>query len=324
MSLLTIKVQNDDVLDTVVSGVNIYLYTTTAIFVTSGVTNSLGIMTLDIPIDTYDLLFFKQGVTFTQPMRIIMTGPTDNFLVTCHVRTMPESLDPSLCKVSGYVVDNTGNKIKDVYVRFNPIYENIVLNGNEVLNNPQSFNCDKRGYFEFDLIRTLRYQVYIDGHPWTLICRVPDMPSINLFDLIFPLPVSIDISTNSISLPLSGGQDASITYAVNYSDNNTGPLFCNWHGSWWGYDSWDSDWWRYSQVLPLWWNHDGIHVGWSLIDIANSNPEVATFSSNLTNFIINPLSIGTTTITFTRVINPHYVWINGPQFVTNSLTINVT
>lgn len=324
MSLLTIKVQNDDVSNTVVSGVSIYLYTTSSVFVTSGTTNSSGVMTIDVPIDTYDLLFFKQAMTVPQPQRIVMSSMgTNNFLVTGHIRTMPESLDTTLCKVSGFVVDNTGTKTKDVYVRFNPIYENMILNGNQILNTPQSFNCDKRGYFEFDLVRTLKYQVFIEGHPWTVICKVPDMPSINLFDLIFPLPISITKSASTITLPLSGGQNTSVTYTVNYSDHNTGPLFNNWSGDWSIYNCWDSNWWQACEVLPFWWNQDGLQGGWSIIHVDNSNPTVATFSSNMTNFIINPLVTGSTTITFTRLINPHYIWINGPTFTTSTLTITV-
>jgi len=291
MALVNITVQNDDPSNTKISGLIIYIYTTGAVFVTSATTNAQGLVTVNLPDASYDVLFFKQGVTITQPQRLVIDSmQTNNFLITGHVRVLPESLDTTLCRVSGFINGLDGKPVPDLDVRFNQLPTNIINTGVLIFNDPVNATSNNRGYFEFDLLRTIKYEAGLSGYATPLVVKVADVPAVKVNDLLFPLQVNLSTSDDELTIPLSGGANSSLTYTVTYSDFNTGRLYND----------------------------------WSSIEVNYSVPGIAYLSANDTNLVITPKAAGTTVLTFVRVIKPEYVWINPPAFVSPTITINVT
>ncbi len=289
MAIVTITIQNDDVLNTKLQGVSIYIYTTLAVFVTSGITDSLGVLTISLPDASYDLLFFNYGFSTIQPQRIVVDSLLINhFLVTGHLRTRPESLNPDLCRVSGYIYGPDGKPRKEVTTRFNQKKRNVIVSGNEILNIPIAFYSDEKGYFQFDLYKEMCFESYIDGYEYRLHSKVPNHPSVDLFKLLFPLQVLIT-HPGTIITTLSGGPIFD-SFAVFYNDENRG-LLSN----------------EFSKVL-----------------YTLDNPDILAITFTETQVDIIPYATGTCNITFTRVINENYVWRPADAFTAPTLTITIT
>ncbi len=289
MSTVTITIQNDDVMNTKLQNISTYIYTTGAVFVTSGITNSSGVITISLADGSYDLLFFSYGFSVVQPQRIVVDSSLINhFLITGHMRTMPESLNPDLCRVSGYIYGPDGKPRKDATTRFNQKKRNEIVSGNEVLNIPISFHSDENGYFQFDLYREMLFESYIDGYEHKLYSKVPNYPSVDLFKLLFPLQVLIThpgtMTTTLSSGPISG------SFTVYYNDGNTGLL----------------------------------HNEFSKILYTLDNPDILAVTFTKTQVDIIPYATGTCHITFSRIIDEHYIWRQPDPFVASTLTITIT
>lgn len=290
MTIVRINVKNDDIPQSNVSGVFISVYSIEATFITSGSTDNTGVVTFSLPDNTYDLLFFKQGMSIQQPQRIIVNSNlSNNFLISGHIRAMPESIDPILCRVSGYINSVDGKAVDNIDVRFNQLPINIIANGNFVFNDPVQATSDKRGYFDFYLLRGVSYEASIAGYNPALISKVPNYPAVNVADLLFPLPVRISLTTSSITLDRVNGPNSSIGYTAYYSDLNTGRLAND----------------------------------WSSIQFDASVNGIVSLGATDTNLVLTPISTGTTQITFVRYIDPRYVWINPSEFIQQTLTVNV-
>jgi hypothetical protein len=290
MALTTITIQNDNPSHTKIANVNVSLYTPSAVFVTSSTTDINGLITLNIPDGTYDCLFFKQGATFTQPQRIIIDSlVTNNFLITGHIKVMPESLDNTLCRVSGYINGVDGKPVADLDVRFNPLPLNMIVNSNLIFNDPIQATSDKKGYFEFDLLRGINYEASVEGYLYPLISKTANVPAVKVSDLLFPIPANISLSLSTLNTALSGGNNSSVSYTVTYTDFNTGKLANDW---------------------------SSVEVNYSVNDIVK-------IGATDTNLVVTPLRTGTTVVTFVRVIKDLYIWVNPPVFTAQSLTINV-
>jgi len=289
MSTVTITLQNDDNLSTKIPNVAVYVYNTSAVFVTSGVTDSNGVLTISLPDGSYDLLFFMYSLSVLQPQRIVVNSSLINhFLIVGHLRTRPESLNPDLCRVSGYIYGPDGKPRKEVAVRFNQKKKNEIVSNIEVLNIPITFHSDENGYFQFDLFRGMELESYVDGYEYRLCSKVPDYASVDVFKLLFPLPIIIT-HPNAISLPMSGGPLA-YTYTVGYNDGNNGKMSNEWS-----------------------------HVKKTL-----SNDSTVSLTFTDTHIIVTPIATGTVTVTFTREIDECYVWRNPDSFTASPLVITVS
>src|SRR5258708_1478053 len=119
MTLVNITVQNDNPGNTKLSGVGVFIYTTGAAFVTSNTTDVNGLAVFNLPDASYDCLFFLSGFSVVQPQRIVVNHllSSNNFLITGHLRIMPESLDSTLCRVSGSIYGIDGKPVSNMDVR---------------------------------------------------------------------------------------------------------------------------------------------------------------------------------------------------------------
>lgn len=295
-----------------ISAVVVQVYTTSGTLVTSGTTDGSGSLSFALPDATYNLLFYKQGVSILprQPQQIVVnaSAPSNSFSVTGHVSVLPEGTDPLRCRVSGYLLGVDGLPLHDLRLSFRPCPDITVVGGNLV--SPQSqieVKATDAGYFQFDLLRGLKYTAYLRGiesfpllgiAPAALNVIGPDLPSMSLVSLLFPLPVLVEFSQDSISIPLAGGPDGSSTLGTTvYSDDSstgTSPS---------------------SRTQP---------PPFATLNYVYSDPTL--FSIILANGStqVTPYKVGTGTVTMVRTLPQSIYWPSPPAFTSETLTVEIT
>lgn len=293
MPIVKVVVINDDPGLTALSGATVYFYNTTGVLQTSAVTNNSGIATVTLPNATYDIYVFLESFSCLQPQRIVVADPPPNndFQISGHLKTLPEAQDPKLCRVSGKIITFTGVPAKSVELTMVQVPKNIIVSKKLSFYRPVQIKSDNNGYFEFDLIRNVKYKIdYQNYDGEELIAKAPNRPAVTVTDLLFPIPIFVDLSQTTLSLSQNSGINDSVTYIINYSDGNTDPT-----------------------------PHE-----WASIRINNSNSNVAQVSAFQGRLQISPITTGTSVITFSRIISDEYVWIDPPPFTSENLTITVT
>lgn len=301
---VTIRVKNDAGPSVPVAGVVVQFYTAgLSALQTSGVTDSSGEVTVSLPAGDYDLLFYKFGVSVLpkQPQRITVdAGPATNvFLVACHEKTLPESISPALCRISGYLLGADGKMTRDSKLTLSAVKEIIVQGTNAITPaHPLFITPDENGYYEFDLMRGVAYDGYfvlvdtlIGVSPAKLDILVPDLPSCRLDTLLFPLPVSLEFSESAISLVHGADPDSSVEVTTLFTDGSERARFP-----------------PFSSVLPS-------------ID----NPDVVSAAILDGKLILTPNQAGTATITATRSLHEKVQWLpSAPEFTAGSIVVTVT
>ncbi len=291
MPIVRVVVSDDDTGSTKLEGATVYFYNTTGVFQTSGVTDSDGIATVTLPDASYDIYIYLQSFALIQPQRIVIDSLLENsFSVTGHLRTLPEPMDTNLCRVSGFLVDVSVQPIRYVDLVFSQKVMNIVVTNFLGYNIPFTIKSDKNGYFEFDLIRGLKYDVSYEMFDSYLEVKVAEIPAVHLHSLLFPIPAAITLSATTLTAT-AGHPNTTITYDIIFTD----------------------------------YNHD-VAPGnrWSSVKAVSSNPSVASAEFTDGTLTVAPSSSGTATITFTRMFDPNYYWRNIPAFVSPSLVVTVT
>jgi hypothetical protein len=310
MTIATVILESDDVSPVRISGVIVRMYSTGGTFVMAVTTDVTGTSVFDVPDADYDLTFYKVGVSPLDGnlQRITVdAGDTDNppntYLVRSHITSAPESPDPMLCRVSGYVRGLNGRPSKDLRIAFGMCPDVAVLDG--VIIAPQStFEVapDANGFFEFDLLRGVKYSAFLshletifEQEPAQLLVIVPDLPALPIKDLLFPVPVFADFDVNAITLNAGDEPDDSIEVVITYSDGSI--------------------------------NHDGIRPvppRFTTVSAVSSDMLVATVVLQVDKIAITPVAPGTTTITIDRVISQKYITYDPvPTFVTESVLVTV-
>jgi hypothetical protein len=302
MANVVIRVLNDLPVPLRVQGVAVAFYTTGGLFETSGTTDVNGEVLVFLPDAGYDVVFYKRGVSILpkQPQRITVDSLlTNTFEVTGHETVMPESLDATRCRVSGFILGSDGKPVKGTRLVFTPKKEIIVIGINTIApDNEVTAVSDDTGYVEFDLLRNLLYDGYfvdkdsiLGIHPGTLDIVVPNSPSTRLDTLLFPLPVNVDFSANSISLALFPDVvDDSIDATITYSDGSirTSP----------------SVWGTYKVVVS----------DTTIVEAAINGPKL----------LLKTLAVGTATVTVERLINDQAFWSVLPAFTSEEVVVTVT
>lgn len=301
MPIVIIDLLSDDPIPEPIDGVVVEFYDTIGTFITSGTSDVGGQVMVTLPAAFYDLLFYKQGVSILpkQPQRIqVLTQiPPNEFAVTGHVRTMPQSPDPLKCRVSGHLINSVGQPTKNFKLTFGPTEEVIVLSGNLVTFDDQiTVVPDENGDCVFDLLRKVKYEAFVvykdtflGTEPGRLCLQVPDLPAIPLQDLMFPVPVHFDFSANTISIP-TGTTDNSLTLTITYSDGNARQE--------------STPWARYMFTL--------------------SDPDVVDFSIAGNTVVLVAKQAGTCTITISRDLNDAVQFDPEPPLLAEQLVVTVT
>lgn len=290
MPIVNIYLKNDDVLNTPISSASLGIYSSTSVFVTQGVTSSLGLVSFSLPTSgsPYHVYVYKQGVSLVQPQLLNVTNNvTITYELIAHEKSLPESIDPELIRVSGYIYNGEGKGKKNVDL--NLYHEYTQLNGNTVISStPTNFTSDERGYFQFDLYRGMRYCFPYMTERSLVDVRTPDRPAIKITELLFAVPTNLEIDPTSYSVPY--GQSIQFPYMLTWSDYSTDRGFC---------DTWGE-------------------VVWSV------NNQNVTFAPGKDTITLTGLQRGTSIITFERKFKNCLHWKNPPPFVSPSLTITIS
>jgi len=290
MTIVNLIVKDDDVFSTPLVGVTVGVYDINSVFITQGTTNSSGQVSFSLTDPQYRVYLYKQGFSIVQPwlLNVDLSKISVTFSLTGHLRKLPETLNPRLIRVSGYLVDFSGRPRKNLTLK---LHKEAQVNVDELIveNTPVTYTSDDKGYFEFDLYRTLKFcSIYLTERDLYNI-EIPDRAAINLPDLLFPVPVLLTI-TSPINLTLSGGS-ITVPYTATFSDYSTDRCF-------------KSD--------------------WGQIKIVTTPSDILSICIGKNELTITPLQTGTTTVTFVRELLQDFTWIGAPSFISPTLAINIT
>lgn len=278
LETVTVAVVDDEVVPQPVDGVTVRVFDTTGTtFITQAVTGAVNAGEVEFTLDgdvsptQYSLRFSKVGYSTLSPQAIEVYSPasgsptgTNNFRVSGSVRSLPESADNRLCRVSGYIYDGAGRPKRGIDMHFIPLFSPLIVDGRGVLGERVTVRTDKSGYLEFDLWRDGCYQAVVESHENVVReVVVPNRSSINVMHLLFPVVESVVFN---VPLTVSVGGELSVTPTI------TGSNF---------------------QVL------DGVAA--SDVLYATDDPAVATVTVNASTLVIRGMAAGTTNLTVTRL-----------------------
>jgi len=207
LELVDILVETDDVVPVPVDGVVVRVYDAAGTtLITSGTTGAPAdpghvefTLNGEVAPDTYQLRFFYSGGAIESPMLIEVYSPpagsptgTNSFAVPIHLFTLPEAVDPLLCRASGYFRDVTGQALPGVDVHFVSQYSPLIAGGDGIMGERVHARSNAQGYFSIDLYRGGCFQVIIEGHenePREIL--VPDRAAVSIIDILFPVVMSV-------------------------------------------------------------------------------------------------------------------------------------
>lgn len=302
MPIVTIRLLSDDSSPLFISGAVVEIYdAVSAIFQTSGTTDVNGECTVLLPDGSYDVLFYKAGVSLLprQPQRITVdTLLTNTFESEAHIRSKPESIDPRRCTVSGYILGVDGLQAKSRLV-FEPVKTLTVLDGAVVAPySRREVDSREDGYFEFELLRDTKYSAYFvfpedlfGCQPGKLDVITPDLPSVGIDVLLFPIPINLTFSSLTISLVAGGDLDESIEVELSFSDGSI----------------------RETMSSP-----------WAGVHLTNSNSDVVEASiADARKLRLKPLAAGTATLTTVRTMADTAFFDPLQDYITDTITVTV-
>lgn len=170
-------------------------------FFTQDVTDSDGRVGFTLFTQTYHLRFYKFGTQVKQPQIIEVLEPNpgeillQEFEALATVFEHPIAQDARLCRASGYFRDITGAPHPYLDMHFIAQFEPVLLEGAGVLSERRAIKTDEEGFACIDLIRCANYTATLEGfEDIQRNISVPDAPSVNLPDLLFPVVEEISFA----------------------------------------------------------------------------------------------------------------------------------
>lgn len=300
MPPVIIRLLSNDPSPVSIEDVVVEFYNTSAVFQTSGTTDSDGEVQVTLPDDTYNILFFKAGVSILprQPQQIIVDSLlTNTFEVTAHVRATPESIDPLRCTVSGSIIGVGGGQAVHRLI-FEPLRLLTVLDNKVIAPYHRiEFTSDDNGYFQFELLRDTKYNAYFlwpqdlfRQQPGRLDVITPNAPAVALDSLLFPLPLTFTFSAPSITLTAGAPLDDSIEVTATFTDGSI---------------------------------RSYLSTPWAGITLINSDNKIVKEGLKDSVLSLQPLSPGTCTITTVREIPSSVLFSPVPVYTSGSVTVTV-
>jgi len=220
-------VVDDSPATTPVEGVVVKVYDEAgAIFYTQATTNNEGVASFLLPSSLkFQFRFYRFATTFQQPQTFeVLAAPNPNkFVTTAHIFKRPEATDLRLCRCSGYFRRPDGKPAKNLDLHLVNKFKPMLLEGSGVLTERLRKKTDADGYIEVDLIRFGQYEVLIEGLEDCLrLVHVPDAPSANLPDLVFPVVEQVILNPEG-SFAVSVGAQIEVIPSVFSSDGRQLP-----------------------------------------------------------------------------------------------------
>lgn len=264
---VVINVLDDTPSQNPVASVQISVYDENGGFLTQVLTDSAGSATLSLPGaadpgQAYTLGFRKTGVSFEYPVQQILVLPQDNlgagvegfgvggfgssqpfesintFDIEAHVRELPESEDPALCRLSGYVADVGLAGVKNAVIRFKPSPELSVAipdhNGLPVVGakipvTEAQAKADSDGYIEVDLIRGQAYRAHIYGMEAMdriiRLVRIPEAAGWDLAEVLLPYVLLVEMGVDQA---VNVGDTYELVPTIYMSDGHPSDIVLEW------------------------------------------------------------------------------------------------
>lgn len=167
-------------------------------------TNADGVASFLLPVQRYQVRFYKFATMFTNPMLLALSDtPQNTFRVFGFPVVRPVSTDPRICLASGYFRTAAGTPQKNLDIQFIAKFDPLLLEGAGILSERVTIRTDDKGYALIPLIRGAEYDVTLEGMENIYrSVEVPNTSSVNLPDLLFPViqGVSFDGVDGPISL----------------------------------------------------------------------------------------------------------------------------
>ncbi len=193
-----VAVPNDPISSVVV---RVYDVTGTTLL-TSGTTDATGHVSFLLdgqnPAVRYQLRTYKQGIAIPQPKYIDVFSPptaaptgTNNFILEAEVFTLPQAVDPKLCRLSGYIKDPAGRPKRGIDIHFIHRFKPLIIGSESdaigILGERVSQRTDKDGYLQIDLWRGGEYRAIIESHENAgRNVTIPDLAAANINFVLFP------------------------------------------------------------------------------------------------------------------------------------------
>jgi len=242
--LVTFHVADDQLVPEVVEDVTIRVYDDADQYLTEVLTDAAGEAEITLagepdPGTEYIVRLSKRAYTFDggHVHKIYVLDPvvapaTNEFDFTAVARTLPESTDPDMCRISGYLVNTGGQALKNVVIRFiaRKGFPEEELGGlhwpgdpsiidNKLVAADLEVKTDEDGYVEALLPRGGRFDIHIHGleNPSGIISLiyVPDAPSCALIDLVLPYVASVAYGSDPINVGVGLGVDVPLTITLS-------------------------------------------------------------------------------------------------------------
>lgn len=196
--------------------------------VTQATTDTTGMAAFMLPSGfTFQLRYFKYQAIFPKPqmMTILDEPATNDFQVVGTPFAPPMSQDPRLCIAFGFFRTVTGAPAPFTDIQVISKFDPLIMDGAGILNERQIGRTDAAGYVQIPLIRFGQYSVTIAGmEDVRRDISVPDLPNVNLPNLIFPV-VSEVLFDPEGPFNVVIGTDFLVTPTILTSDGNTDPNF---------------------------------------------------------------------------------------------------
>ena len=180
----------------------------------------------------YEVRLFKMGALFQNPRTVQVLEPVarpdqNEFEVHGSYDGLPASPDPYCCRCTGRFLDFSNRPVANTRVRVSQLLEDPtpeVVDGNLVVSQRMEFSTDRNGLVTFDLLRGGRYLLSFTGEEERVYpIEIPDRASMNLTDLIFPAPASLDwdqtaAPANQVTLSLATPAAVPVPMTVTLTD----------------------------------------------------------------------------------------------------------
>lgn len=223
-----IQVIDDTTLRTSIEGVVVRIFdATNTHYITQAITGPNGIAAFSLVIPgVYYVRFFKDKVSFNQPQILTaLDQALNSFSVMGHVYSPPESTNPRLCRCSGFFKQPDNSAAVNHDIHFIPKFDPLLLEGNAMLTERLAQRTDGQGYVQVDLVRFGQYEVTVEGlEDQQRVITIPDLPSVNLCDLLFSVVERIEFDPpGPWNIAVGSDNDFIIGVTVYTSDGRTLP-----------------------------------------------------------------------------------------------------
>ena len=158
--------------------------------VTYGIANSNGYLARTLDDGTYKVKIRKGGYNFNDPYTLVVTEDASVTYIGETLLPNPP-LELAVCRLYGYIVNGAEEVMEGVLLQFNLAYAPTLdsSTGKAIYSETMKCITDETGYFQIDLIRNTEFIVFIQSMGIKQNIRVPDVPLMNIFDLITSTPV---------------------------------------------------------------------------------------------------------------------------------------